>query len=50
MELLREWRALTDGAGVPTLAHGRDIVIGFNADRYEQVVDCCEHTSSVDIA
>lgn len=48
--MLREWRALTDGAGVPALAHGKDLVIGFNAERYEQVVDCSEHTSDVDVA
>lgn len=48
MALLREWRALTDGAGVPTLAHGNDIVVGFSPERYAQVLDCCSHTTEVD--
>ena len=48
MELLREWRALTGGAGVPTLAHGNDIIIGFNAERYAALRHCCEYTSDVD--
>lgn len=48
MALLREWRALTDGAGVPTLAHGNDIVVGFSPERYAQVLDCCAHTTDVD--
>lgn len=48
MKLLREWRALTDGAGVPALAHGNDLVVGFSAERYEQLLDCCAHTSDVD--
>ena len=34
---------------MPALAHGTDVVIGFNAERYEQLIDCCEHTSDVDV-
>lgn len=48
VERLREWRALTGGAGVPTLAHGNDLVVGFNAERYAQLLDSCEHASDVD--
>ncbi len=47
--MLREWRTLTGGAGVPVLAHGKDFVIGFNPKRYEQLVDCCEHTTTVEV-
>jgi tRNA A37 methylthiotransferase MiaB len=45
---LRQWRALTDGAGVPTIAHGSDFIVGFNAERWTQFLDCCEHSSPVD--
>lgn len=48
MEHLREWRALTGGAGVPALAHGQDLVVGFQAERYAQLLDSCEHSSDVD--
>ena len=50
VNLLREWRALTGGAGVPTIAHGNDFIVGFNAERLAQLVDCCAHTSEVDVA
>jgi glutaredoxin len=43
--LLREWRSLTGGAGVPVVAHGNDFIIGFNEERMEQLLDCCEHTT-----
>lgn len=48
VELLREWRALTGGAGVPVTAHGNDFVIGFNEERLAQLLDCCAHTTPVD--
>lgn len=47
--VLREWRELSGGAGVPVVAHGKDLIIGFNPERLEQLVDCCEHTSEVDV-
>ncbi len=46
---LREWRALTGGVGVPVIAHGKDFVIGFNPERLEMILECCEHTTEVDI-
>ena len=48
MKLLREWRAISGGAGVPTIAHGNDIIIGFSPERMEQLLDCCEHSTRVD--
>ncbi len=30
------------------IAHGNDFMIGFNAERLEQLVDCCEHTTPVE--
>ncbi len=50
VKLLREWRALTGDVGVPVVAHGNDIVIGFNEDRLAQLLDCCEHTTEVPVA
>lgn len=50
VEALREWRALSGGAGVPVVAHGKDFVIGFNRERLEQLVDCCEHTTPYEAA
>lgn len=48
MELLREWRDLTGGAGVPTLAHGNDFIVGFSPERYAQLLDSCAHATDVD--
>lgn len=48
MEILREWRALTDSAGTPALAHGNDVIIGFSPERYARMLECCEHTTEVD--
>ena len=48
MALLREWRALTGGAGVPTLAHGNDLIVGFSPERYAQMLDSCDHATDVD--
>lgn len=45
VEVLREWRALSGGAGVPVVAHGNDLIIGFNPERLEQLLDCCQHTT-----
>ncbi len=50
VETLREWRDLSGGAGVPVVAHGNDIVIGFNPTRFEELLDCCEHTTAVDVS
>lgn len=47
---LREWRELTGGAGVPVVAHGKDFVIGFNPDRYQMFLECCEHSTEVDLS
>ncbi|MGD2217731.1 MAG: hypothetical protein PVJ64_13330 [Gemmatimonadales bacterium] len=46
---LREWRGLTGGVGVPVVAHGKDFVIGFNPERLEMMLDCCKHTTEVDL-
>jgi hypothetical protein len=48
VKLLREWRELTGGAGVPTIARGKDFMVGFNPDRLEQFADCHAHSSSVE--
>lgn len=50
VEALREWRRLSGGAGVPVVAHGTDLVIGFNPDRLQQLLDCTARTSPVDEA
>jgi glutaredoxin len=48
--VLREWRDLSGGVGVPVLAHGRDLVIGFSPERYDEFLTACRHTTSVDPA
>jgi len=48
VDLLREWRDLSGGAGVPVLAHGRDLVIGFSPERYAQFLTSCRHTTAVE--
>jgi len=48
VKILREWRALTGGEGVPVLSHGHDLVIGFSPERYALVLQCCARTSAVD--
>ncbi len=50
VEALREWRALSGGVGVPVVAHGKDFMVGFNEERLEQFVDCCEHMTPVEAA
>jgi hypothetical protein len=34
---------------VPTIANDRDFVVGFNPERLAQFVDCCAHSSPVEI-
>lgn len=48
VSVLREWRELSGGAGVPVISHGKDFIIGFNEARLEQLVDCCRHCSAVE--
>jgi hypothetical protein len=50
VNLLREWRSLTGVAGVPAIARGNDFMVGFNPDRMEQFLDCCAHSSPVEIS
>ena len=45
MRLLREWRALSGGAGVPVIAHGNDMIVGFNPARLELMLDACARAS-----
>jgi glutaredoxin len=47
VQVLREWRELSGGVGVPVLAHGRDLVIGFSPERYNDFLTSCRHTTSV---
>ncbi len=32
---------------MPTIAHGNDFIVGFNAERWAQLLDCCAHTTEV---
>jgi glutaredoxin 3 len=48
VQVLREWRELSGGVGVPVLAHGKDLVIGFSPERYGDVLTSCRHTTPVD--
>jgi glutaredoxin 3 len=50
VQVLREWRELSGGAGVPVLAHGKDLVIGFSPERYQEFLTSCRHTTSVDVS
>lgn len=50
VKVLREWREVSGGVGVPVLAHGRDIVVGFNPERYADFLTCCRQTTAVDPA
>jgi len=34
---------------VPLITHGTDMMIGFDPERLEQFVSCCEHSSEVEI-
>jgi glutaredoxin len=48
VEVLREWRELSGGVGVPVLARGKDLVIGFSPERYSDFLTSCRNTTSVD--
>jgi arsenate reductase-like glutaredoxin family protein len=48
VQVLREWRELSGGVGVPVLAHGKDLVIGFSPERYRDFLTSCRQTTSVD--
>lgn len=48
VKILREWRELSGGVGVPVLAHGRDLVIGFDPARYGGFLTSCRHTTKVE--
>jgi arsenate reductase-like glutaredoxin family protein len=48
VQVLREWRELSGGVGVPVLAHGKDLVIGFSPERYRDFLTSCRQTMSVD--
>jgi len=48
VQALREWRELSGGVGVPVLAHGKDLVIGFSPKRYSDFLGSCRGTTSVD--
>ena len=50
VQVLREWRELSGGVGVPVLAHGKDLVIGFSPQRYGEFLTSCRQTTSVDAA
>jgi arsenate reductase-like glutaredoxin family protein len=50
VQVLREWRELSGGVGVPVLAHGKDLVIGFSPERYTEFLTACRQTTSVDAA
>ena len=49
VNVLREWRALTGGPGVPTIARGKDFMVGFNPERLAQFADCHTHSSPVEL-
>jgi glutaredoxin 3 len=49
VNVLREWRDLSGGVGVPVVAHGKDLVIGFSPERYEQFLTSCRHTTRVEV-
>jgi hypothetical protein len=34
--------------GVPVVAHGTDVVIGFNEHRLEELAKCCDQTTSAE--
>jgi arsenate reductase-like glutaredoxin family protein len=50
VQVLREWRELSGGVGVPFLARGKDLVIGFSPERYSDFLTSCRHTTSVDVS
>jgi hypothetical protein len=48
VQVLREWRELSGGVGVPVLAHGKDLVIGFSPERCHDFLTSCRQTTSID--
>jgi glutaredoxin 3 len=50
VQVLREWRELSGGVGVPVLARGKDLVIGFSPERYSGFLTSCQHTTTVDVS
>jgi glutaredoxin len=48
VQVLRAWRELSGGVGVPVLAHGKDLVIGFSPERYTEFLTSCRQTTTVD--
>lgn len=48
VKVLREWRELSGGVGVPVLARGKDLVIGFSPERYGDFLTSCRQTTGVD--
>jgi glutaredoxin len=50
VKVLREWRELSGGVGVPVLAHGKDLVVGFSPERYSEFLTSCQRTTKVDAA
>lgn len=48
VQVLREWRELSGGVGVPVLTHGKDLIIGFSPERYSEFLTSCRHTTSAD--
>jgi glutaredoxin len=50
VKVLREWRELSGGVGVPVLTHGKDLVIGFSPERYGEFLTSCRQTTGVNAA
>jgi glutaredoxin 3 len=48
VHVLREWRELSGGVGVPVLARGKDLIIGFSPERYDGFLTSCRQTTRVD--
>ncbi len=48
VQALREWREISGGAGVPVVAHGTDVVIGFNEHRLAELVKSCDQMTSAE--
>lgn len=40
---------MSGGVGVPVIAHGKDIIIGFNTKRLEELLECCRNTTAVEV-
>jgi glutaredoxin 3 len=48
VQVLREWRELSGGVGVPVLARGKDLIIGFSPERYDGFLTSCRQSTSLD--